>query len=104
VLLPAASPAIWAGLRIGMGRAILGVVIVELLLTAVGVGRLLQFFRSRFMAPELYATVLLLVAISITLIGVLQRIEGRLTPWSRVSTHTVEESTVVTLESGSVKE
>jgi NitT/TauT family transport system permease protein len=82
VLLPGASPAVFAGLRIGLGRAILGMVLVEMLMTAVGVGMLLTTYRARYDYPGLYAVVLLIVLESVLFIGLLKFAEARLLPWS----------------------
>jgi NitT/TauT family transport system permease protein len=78
VILPAALPAVLAGLRLGLSRAISGMVAVELLLVAVGVGRLIQRFQGDFDAPAIYAVVLVVVAEAVLLTGVLRRAEQRL--------------------------
>jgi len=82
VLLPASSPALWAGLRIGIGRAITGMVIVELLLVAVGVGRLIQEFRGSFETDRLYALVLIIVVESLVLVSAMKALERKLIPWA----------------------
>jgi NitT/TauT family transport system permease protein len=78
VLLPAALPAILAGLRLGAGRAFIGMVAAELLLASVGLGLLMRRFQSRFLNAELFATVLLMLLIAAVVIGLLQVIERRL--------------------------
>jgi NitT/TauT family transport system permease protein len=78
VLLPGALPAVLVGLRLGLSRAISGMVAVELLLVAVGVGRLIQRFQGDFDAPAVYAVVLVVVAEAVLLTGILRRVERRL--------------------------
>ena len=78
MLLPSAMPAILAGLRLGTGRAFIGMIAAELLLASVGLGLLMKRFQSRFQAPELFATVLLMLIIAAIVIGVLQVVERRL--------------------------
>jgi ABC-type nitrate/sulfonate/bicarbonate transport system permease component len=78
VLLPAATPAILAGLRLGTGRAFIGMIAAELLLASVGLGLLMKRFQSRFQSPELFATVLLMLLIAAAVIGILQVVERRL--------------------------
>ena len=82
ILLPGAMPAILAGVRIGLGRALAGMVIVELLLTAVGVGRLILAFRSRFDPASAYAVILVITIESLILSGGLQWLERRLMHWA----------------------
>jgi NitT/TauT family transport system permease protein len=82
VVLPGALPAIMTGLRLGLARAFTGMVAVELLLVAVGVGRLILDFQGAFEAGAVYATVMVLVAESVVLIHVLRVLERRLAPWA----------------------
>lgn len=83
VLLPGALPAVVAGLRLGLGRAFTGMVAVELLLVAAGVGRLLLDFQGAFDAGAVYALVLLLVVEAVLLLRGLSWLERRLTPWAQ---------------------
>ena len=82
VVLPGALPAVVTGLRLGLGRAFTGMIAVELLLVAVGVGRLILDFQGVFDAGAVYAIVLLLVAEAVLLLRGLTWLERRLTPWA----------------------
>jgi NitT/TauT family transport system permease protein len=82
VLLPGALPAVVTGLRLGLGRAFTGMVAVELLLVAAGVGRLLLDFQGAFDASAVYALVLLLVVEAVLLLRGLSWLERHLTPWA----------------------
>lgn len=62
VLLPAATPGLIFGARLGLARAFEGMVVVELLMFAVGLGELLLTFQSRFDAGSMYAVTLVLLA------------------------------------------
>lgn len=81
VILPAASPGIMAGVRIGTGRAVVGMVVVEILLVAVGMGRLILRYRGRFQSAELYAVVLALILFGIVLQLAARQIERRVSRW-----------------------
>ncbi|HEX2154615.1 MAG TPA: ABC transporter permease [Acidimicrobiia bacterium] len=81
VVLPAASPGIMAGVRIGTGRAVVGMVVVEILLVAVGMGRLILRYRGRFQSAELYAVVLALILFGILLQVVARQVERRVSRW-----------------------
>lgn len=78
ILVPGAAPATIAGIRLGTGRAFIGMVSAELLLASVGIGLLIKRYQSRFQAPELFATILfLLVAAALVQFG-LAALERRL--------------------------
>ena len=81
VLLPGAMPAIMAGVRLGLGRAVEGMVIVELLMVAVGVGNLVLIFRGQFEPGLLFGVVFFVVVEGLILITAARRLEHRLTPW-----------------------
>ena len=81
IVVPGAMPAIMAGLRIGTGRAVVGMVVMELLLVSVGVGRLVSRFRGRFDSPSLYALVFTLAVFGLVTLGVMRRLENRALRW-----------------------
>jgi NitT/TauT family transport system permease protein len=77
VLLPGALPGIIAGLRLGLIRSVSGMITVELLLLALGVGRLILTYQGNFEAASLYATTLFVVAEAILLTQALNWAERR---------------------------
>jgi NitT/TauT family transport system permease protein len=82
ILLPAAAPAIFTGLRIGIGRAVSGMVLAELLLVAVGIGRLMLLYRGRFQPELLFALVIVIVLEALVLLKAMGYLERRLVPWA----------------------
>ena len=81
VLLPGALPAVMAGLRLGLGRAITGMVNVELLLTAAGLGLLILRYQADFESDFVYAVILVVVAEAVVFMGGIKQLERRLTSW-----------------------
>jgi ABC-type nitrate/sulfonate/bicarbonate transport system permease component len=81
VILPAALPMIMAGIRLGMGRAILGMVTSEMILSAVGFGVMLMTFGASFNSPALFATILTIVLLAVGLLALIQYLDRRLMPW-----------------------
>jgi ABC-type nitrate/sulfonate/bicarbonate transport system permease component len=82
IVVPGAVPAIFAGLRIGLGRAIAGMVIVELLLVASGLGRLLLEFSGRLQADLVFATVFAVIAEALVLLSAMRALEQKVAPWA----------------------
>jgi NitT/TauT family transport system permease protein len=83
ILLPGALPAIMTGVRLGLGRAVTGMVIIELLMVAVGIGGLILNFRGTFQADMLYAVVVLIVVEALILVSIVRLVERWVAPWSR---------------------
>jgi NitT/TauT family transport system permease protein len=75
VILPAASPVIFAGLRLGCAAGFIGAILAELLITPTGVGDIITFNRSKAQYPEMYAAILSIIVFSVLFIEALERIE-----------------------------
>jgi ABC-type nitrate/sulfonate/bicarbonate transport system permease component len=83
VVLPGALPAVMAGVRLGLGRAIIGVVVGEMYVAVAGVGRLVQVYSGAGRAAELIVLVVLIAAFGFACITGLRLIEERIAPWRR---------------------
>lgn len=81
--LPSAMPFLLAGLRIGIGRGLIGVVVGELFGARAGLGRLISQSAESFNMPELFAGVVILAAAGIILTGAFEALERKLVPWTR---------------------
>ena len=81
VFLPGSLPAIIAGIRMGLGRSITAMVVVELLLVAVGLGRLLLFYSGNFASDYVFAIIFTILAEAVILMNLAQGMEKRLLSW-----------------------
>jgi len=81
VVLPSATPMILAGVRYGLSRAFVGLVIAELLLSPFGLGRLIMTSRSMFEHDRMFATVLWTLLLAGGALAALGRLEARLLRW-----------------------
>jgi NitT/TauT family transport system permease protein len=81
VILPGSLPLVLAGLRYGLSRAFIGLVIAELLLSPFGVGRVMMTAASVFQYDRLFATVGAVMVLSVATLGLLQRLERTLLHW-----------------------
>jgi ABC-type nitrate/sulfonate/bicarbonate transport system permease component len=75
VILPAASPMIFAGLRLGCAAAFIGVILAELLITPTGIGDVISYNQSVADYPKMYAAILAIIVFSVLFIELLERIE-----------------------------
>jgi sulfonate transport system permease protein len=81
VLLPGALPMILAGLRYGLSRAFVGLIVAELLLSPFGLGKLIMTARSMFEHDRMFATVLWTLLMAGLTLAALGRAERRLLRW-----------------------
>ena len=82
ILLPASLPLIFAGIRLGMGRAVKGMINGEMLIAMVGLGALAQRYGSQFESAKVFAIALVVLIIALACNWVVQAAENRLTRWA----------------------
>jgi NitT/TauT family transport system permease protein len=83
VVAPSALPLALAGLRLGIGRAVNGAVLGEMMISSVGIGGLLMYYGGAFQVNPLYALILLILSLSGILIAVIHALERRAFRWTR---------------------
>ena len=81
VMLPASLPRIFVGLRLGLSRAIEGVIISEMFYAAVGLGGVIDYSADHLQSATSDALILILVAISLALTGCLRIIDRKMVSW-----------------------
>jgi NitT/TauT family transport system permease protein len=81
IMLPAALPAIMAGLRLGVGRAVKGMVTGEMLLTLTGIGAMIMQYGSAFATDALFAVILTILALALLSMKAVHWLDRRMTGW-----------------------
>jgi NitT/TauT family transport system permease protein len=82
IYLWAALPEILAGIRLGFGRAVKGVVIGQLLVSVVGFGYLLEIYSSNFLMEHMWALVLVLFLFAYAVDAAMGALERRVDYYS----------------------
>lgn len=78
----AALPEILAGIRLGLVRAVKGVIIGQLLVSVIGFGYLFEIYSSNFLMEHMWALLLVLFAFAFVLDAALARLEHRIEYYS----------------------
>lgn len=81
VRFPSALPFIIAGLRLGVARGLVGVVVAELFGAKEGLGWLIMISAQTFDTAGLFAGVFILAASGVITVEIIKVIERRLAPW-----------------------
>jgi ABC-type nitrate/sulfonate/bicarbonate transport system permease component len=84
VLLPGALPLTLAGLRLGMGRAVRGMINGEMYIALFGLGALLRTYGNRFDAERVFAILLIIIVVALVCMSMVQAIGQRLTHWTEI--------------------
>ncbi len=85
VLLPFALPYVTAGIRLAIGRGLVGMVIAEFYTTISGLGFMITKYANVFEMDKTFVPVLVLMALGVSLTAGLKRLERRIAPWSHAT-------------------
>lgn len=78
IILPSASPVIFAGLRLGVSAGFIGAILAELLITPTGIGDLISYNQSIAEYAKMYAAIFSIIALAVLFLELLERIEHTL--------------------------
>jgi ABC-type nitrate/sulfonate/bicarbonate transport system permease component len=81
VILPAAVPLIIAGARIGLGRALHGVVLGEMFSSNAGLGYRITFYAAHLRTADVFVPLVILVVIGLVINQLGNALEARLQAW-----------------------
>jgi ABC-type nitrate/sulfonate/bicarbonate transport system permease component len=83
VLLPATLPAIFTGLRLGLGYTLIVVVAIEMVSAQRGLGAVLWLSWQILKVEEMYVALVTVAALGAVLTGVVEWLRRRLIPWAQ---------------------
>jgi NitT/TauT family transport system permease protein len=85
VILPAATPSIITGVRLGASNSILILIAAEMIGSNAGLGYMIFYYEARYAIPEMYGGVVFLAIMGLAVNEALFRLEKRLTAWHEKS-------------------
>jgi NitT/TauT family transport system permease protein len=83
VLLPFALPYIAAGVRLAIGRGLVGMIIAEFYTTITGLGFMITKYANVFEMDKTFVPVVVLMILGVSLTAVLKWVERQIAPWRR---------------------
>jgi NitT/TauT family transport system permease protein len=81
IILPAVLPYIMTGLRLGIGRSIIGMVAAEFYTAITGLGALIIKYGNQYDTASTFVPILILMLLGVTLTTLIRKIEAMLAPW-----------------------
>ncbi len=85
VLLPFALPYIAAGIRLAIGRGLVGMVVAEFYTTISGLGFMITRYANNFEMDKTFVPVIMLMVLGVSLTTGLKWVERRIAPWSHAN-------------------
>lgn len=86
IVLPAVIPSIMTGLRIGVGKAVVGIVIAEFFTALGGLGGVIVDTGHSFQTDRMFAAVIVLMIAAVGLTALVGVVERRIAPWNQAIT------------------
>jgi ABC-type nitrate/sulfonate/bicarbonate transport system permease component len=83
VVIPASIPYFVSGIRLGLARALVGVVVAEMFTALSGLGYMVTTYGNTFKINFVFVPIITLAILSVVLNALLRWTENRLTPWNR---------------------
>lgn len=81
--LPSALPFIVTGVRLAIGRGLIGVVVAEFYTSISGLGFVIVSNANQFRTSRMFVPILVLMVLGVALTKALEVLERRLTPWAQ---------------------
>jgi len=81
IALPGSIPFILSGIRVGLGRGLVGIVVGELVGATAGVGYQMAIAGATFQTDKLFVGVFLITAFGILITNIVNRLERRFEAW-----------------------
>jgi NitT/TauT family transport system permease protein len=81
IIIPGTVPYIMTGLRLGIGRAIIGMVMAEFFTSISGLGGIIINAGNNFQTARMFVPILILMVMGIGLTALIGAIERRFAPW-----------------------
>ncbi len=81
VIIPSATPYVLAGVRLAIGRGLIGMIVAEFFIGLVGLGYLIISYENVFRIDRMFVPVIVVATMGILLMGLVQWLEGRIAPW-----------------------
>jgi len=83
VILPSALPFIAAGLRLAIGRGLVGMIIAEFYTSISGLGYMIVRYANSFETAKLFVPIVVLMVMGVLLVQAAKALELWLAPWQR---------------------
>lgn len=81
VILPATLPYMMTGLRLGIGRAIIGMVVAEFFTAITGLGAMIVKYGNQYDTASMFVPILMLMLLGVALTMMVRKAEEFFAPW-----------------------
>jgi ABC-type nitrate/sulfonate/bicarbonate transport system ATPase subunit/ABC-type nitrate/sulfonate/bicarbonate transport system permease component len=83
IILPASLPFIMSGIRLAVGRAVVGMVVAEMFTAMSGLGGAIVYYSNAFATDKLFVVIILLALLGVGLTEMVKLLEVKMAPWKQ---------------------
>ena len=84
LIIPSAIPFIVAGVRLAIGRGLVGMIVAEFYTSVTGLGYMIVRYANALETDKLFVPIVVVMLLGIGLMSMAKWIEGRIAPWRKV--------------------
>jgi ABC-type nitrate/sulfonate/bicarbonate transport system permease component len=81
LIIPSAIPFIVAGVRLAIGRGLVGMIVAEFYTSVTGLGYMIVRYANALETDKLFVPIVVVMLLGVGLMGLAKWIEGRIAPW-----------------------
>jgi NitT/TauT family transport system permease protein len=83
LIIPSAIPFIVVGVRLAIGRGLVGMIVAEFYTSVTGLGYMIVRYANAFETDKLFVPIVVVMAMGVGLMGLVKWIETRIAPWRK---------------------
>jgi NitT/TauT family transport system permease protein len=81
LIIPSALPFIVVGVRLAIGRGLVGMIVAEFYTSVTGLGYMIVRYANAFETDKLFVPIVVVMILGVGLMSLAKWIEGRIAPW-----------------------
>jgi ABC-type nitrate/sulfonate/bicarbonate transport system permease component len=81
LIVPSAIPFIVVGVRLAIGRGLVGMIVAEFYTSVTGLGYMIVRYANAFETDKLFVPIVVVMVLGVGLMGLAKWVEGRIAPW-----------------------
>jgi NitT/TauT family transport system permease protein len=81
LIIPSAIPFIVAGVRLAIGRGLVGMIVAEFYTSVTGLGYMIVRYANALETDKLFVPIVMVMILGVGLLSLAKWVEGRIAPW-----------------------
>ena len=81
MIIPSALPFIVVGIRLAIGRGLVGMIVAEFYTSVTGLGYMIVRYANAFETDKLFVPIVVVMILGVGLMSLAKWVEGRIAPW-----------------------